>query len=179
MLSHSEREKNNLLGPGILFLVTVLGVGLILYFLFSPLEYSLQTIETRHVRSLLSSVGVQTQNGFTPIQFWVNDRLIEISALCSGLVEFALLAGAILATNTASWKKRIIGIVVGVFLLYVFNLLRITITILQIAHTNMAFAEFTHDVLFRIVLILGFAFVYAGWLHFSRVRNWLFTHQIA
>ncbi|MEK6820990.1 MAG: exosortase/archaeosortase family protein, partial [archaeon] len=119
--------------------------------------------------SLLSSVGVSTSDAGNSIQFWMSGKRIEISALCSGMLEMILLASAILATPIRTVRARILGVVAGVGVLYVFNLFRMVVTLLQLEHTSLAFATLTHDVLFRLVLIVGFALVYWVWLHAERI----------
>lgn len=141
----------------------------------SPFESFLQQIETAHVRIVLDWVGVETTSGVVAHQFLMNGKLIEISPLCSGLLEMILLASAILATRNEKWGSRIRGVVVGVVVLYLFNLLRMIVTLLQLEHASLSFAVFTHDFLFRLLLILGFVFVYGGWLNRTRIRQWM--HQ--
>ena len=161
--ARTQQEKNALAKEGIVFLFTLFLVSGGLYLVLSPLEIHMQTLETNHVRGMLNSVGVVSRDAELPHQFSVNEKLIEISPLCSGFVEMVLLIGAIAATRNVSWKKRALGIIAGVLALYVLNLFRIVITILQLVHTNLAFAEFTHDILFRVGLILGFAIIYGAW----------------
>lgn len=158
---------------GVRFLGVMLGAAILLYFLFLPIEINLQNAETNHVRGMLSTVGVETRDAQLPNQFFVNEKLVEISPLCSGLVEMVLLIGAIVATRGASMRKKIMGIGIGIFILYLFNLIRIVVSVLQLRYTSLAFATLTHDILFRVILILGFALVYAGWVHAARVMEWL------
>jgi exosortase/archaeosortase family protein len=139
------------------------------YFILMGYERALQEMETQHVQSILSALGMATLNGPTSIQFFAGINRIEISALCSGLIEMVLLGTAILATQTRSIHSRLRGVIVGVFLLYVFNLVRIVITILQLHYTTLSFATFTHDILFRLILILGFAILYGAWLNFDKI----------
>jgi exosortase/archaeosortase family protein len=83
-----------------------------------------------------------------------------------------LLGSAILATRGEKAYSRIRGALVGVVALYLFNLLRMVITLLQIEHSPMDFAAFTHDVLFRLILIVGFALVYGAWLQRKQIHEW-------
>lgn len=140
---------------------------------FSPFESFLQQIEAVHVRSILNWVGVETTSGVVAHQFLMSGKLIEISPLCSGLLEMLLLASAILATRNEKWSSRIRGAIVGVMVLYGFNLLRMVVTLLQLEHASLSFAVFTHDFLFRLLLILGFVFVYGGWLNRTRIHEWM------
>jgi exosortase/archaeosortase family protein len=142
---------------------------------FSPFEPFLQGVEAAHVRIMLDGVGVETVSGGVAHQFFMNGKLIEISPLCSGLLEMILLASAILATRNEKRDSRVRGVIGGVLLLYLFNLIRMVITLLQLEHASLSFAVLTHDYLFRLLLILGFVFVYGGWLNRARIRGWM--HQ--
>lgn len=140
--------------------------------LFYPFEGSLQALLATLSQNILRVLGLSIQAGGSAIHFYAGTNLIEISPLCSGLVEMLLLSGAILATHTRTVESRVRGVLVGVGILFVFNLVRIVITIMQLEHTSLEFATFTHDVLFRIVLIIGFALVYVSWLNFSSIKKW-------
>lgn len=147
-------------------------LSVILWIIFQPFELILQEVTRAHVQTILHAIGTNTilQN---PIQFWTQNKVIEISPLCAGLVEIILLASAMAATPTVSNRKKIIGIILGVSVLYVFNVLRIVFTVQQLVHTNVAFAELTHDVMFRILLVAGFALLYWVWLNSARVKLFL------
>lgn len=156
---------------GILFLAQMSVFAGVLFLLFQPFEIFLQEMVACHARAVLHVVGTNTieQNS---IQFWVEDKLVEISPLCAGLIEVILLASAIAATRMVSMEKKIKGILAGIVLLYAFNIFRIVITVQQLVHTSFSFAEFTHDVFFRLILIGGFALIYAGWLNIEKIRAW-------
>ncbi|MBM3282219.1 MAG: exosortase/archaeosortase family protein [Candidatus Diapherotrites archaeon] len=163
MLHTRGMELTALLREGILFLTVFAGLSIILYVVFSPLEGLLQSIVASHARSILHVIGTPTQT-LNSIQFWAGNKLIEISPLCAGMMEMILLASVMMATRTVSRMKKIKGIVVGIALVYVFNLLRIVITVQQLIHASFSFAEFTHDWLFRGLLFVGLIGIYYAWL---------------
>jgi exosortase/archaeosortase family protein len=149
------------------------GLGFMLvYFLLAPFETHLQSIEANHVRGVLELVGVNTTPTLVPFQFFMNGKLIEISALCAGLLEMVLLASAMFATRGETARAKVGGIIVGVGVLYAFNILRMSITLLQLEHSSLSFAVITHDFLFRFILIVGFAFLYGAWLHRTHLYDW-------
>lgn len=173
-------SKNKLRTNPVLFETFAFLARWILWFaigwaVFHPFENILQGIEAAHVRTLLSWVGVETVSGIVSHQFLMSGKLIEISPLCSGLLELLLLASAILATRNEKWGSRLRGAVIGILALYGLNLLRMVVTLLQLEHASLSFAALTHDYLFRLLLILGFVFVYGGWLNRVRIREWM--HQ--
>ncbi len=117
---------------------------------------------------VLESLGVHGNiSSFQePIIISVQKSSIQLSELCTGMLETILLAAAILASVEISWKKRVVGIVAGIFAAQAFNLVRVVATIENIISTSQAFAELTHDVLFRLsllVVIAGFYFVWLKW----------------
>lgn len=167
--TRTVREKT-LFREGIIFLASFSVFGGILYLLTRPLEIVLQTLLSAHVQRGLELIGTTTI-AQSPIRFWAENNLIEITPLCAGLLEIILLAAAILATRGVSVRKKIKGIIVGGIVLYAFNVLRIIFTVQQIVHTPLSFAELTHDVLFRLILLAGFAAAYYMWLKWATRAN--------
>ena len=164
MLKGNART-NPILAEGARFILTIALVVGILFFLLQPFEIHLQIAEAGFVQSALHALGTETRPTENPIQFFAGEKLIEISPLCSGLLEMILLVAAIVATRDASVRKKIIGIILGVGVLFAWNLVRMLISIQQLLHTNLEFAELTHGVLFRVMLVIGFALIYWIWLH--------------
>ncbi len=94
---------------------------------------------------------------------------IEIGFLCCGIIEFCLLSSAILASKGISIKKRVAGFLLSIPLIILFNLFRITITIIIVLHSSQGFAEFIHGFLFRVFLvILVVGFYYLWFKHSSK-----------
>ena len=58
-----------------------------------------------------------------------NDFVINIISLCSGKLEIALLISFILATSEMRLTYRIVGSIIAIIFIIVFNFLRILITI--------------------------------------------------
>lgn len=172
MLHFSSSETRSLIKEGILFLAQMGVLAGVLFVILQPFEMGLQELVSSHAQWILHALGTSTISE-TNVRFWAESALIEISPLCAGLLEMILLASAIAATNTASLSKKIKGILVGVTLLYLFNVFRIIITVQQLVYTPLSFAEFTHDVFFRVVLIAGFAAIYSAWLNSQKIRVWV------
>lgn len=173
---HTDAQRGKvLLREGIIFLATFGVSGGVLYLLLRPVEIILQTLLSTHVQRGLEIIGTRVVEQ-SPIQFWAETHVIEISPLCAGLLEIILFASAVLATRDVNMRKKMQGIVVGIIALYVFNVLRIVFTVQQIVHTPFSFAELTHDVLFRLILLVGFAAAYAYWLKWA-TRESSFTQK--
>jgi exosortase/archaeosortase family protein len=170
MLHPSAYSDNPLIREGIIFLATFAGLSIVLYAVFSPLESGLQALVASHAQNVLHSIGTPTQT-LTTIQFWAGNKLIEISPLCAGLIEMILLTSVMIATRNTAWQKKLFGMVGGIIVLYAFNILRIVFTVQQIVHTPFSFAEFTHDLLFRLILFAGFAGMYYVWLNYFTITK--------
>jgi exosortase/archaeosortase family protein len=149
---------------GLRFILIIILIAGILFLFLQPLEIHLQALEANILQSKLGALGTETRATENPIQFFAGEKLIEISPLCSGLMEIILLIAAIIATRDASVRKKVIGIILGAGVLFVWNLVRMVVSIQQLLHTSIEFAEFTHGVLFRVMLVVGFALIYWIWL---------------
>ena len=93
---------------------------------------------------------------------------IEISELCTGLMETLIIVGAIIASIGITWKKRILGAVAAGIIAVIFNHIRIVLTTLIILGTDdIELVEFTHNILFRIVLFAVIAGLYIAWFYWA------------
>ena len=81
---------------------------------------------------------------------------------CTGVYEMLIFAAAVLAFPTTVWKK-VVGLVMGIPLLYVFNVARILFLILVGAHWHDAF-EFMHIYFWQATLILMITSVWLLWI---------------
>ncbi|MBI2598357.1 MAG: exosortase/archaeosortase family protein [Candidatus Diapherotrites archaeon] len=88
---------------------------------------------------------------------------ISISYLCTGLLEAAIIVSATISSFGISFKKRIFGALGGIVTLAVFNVARITASILIIIFAGLDVAAFSHDVLFRVFLFVTVAGYYYAW----------------
>lgn len=121
------------------------------------------------VQKMLEGVGVQGKVFAMqePVQMLVQNTGIVISELCTGLLEIALLVSAILASFGISLKKRVYGAVFAVFAGTGFNLLRVFASTMQAVSAGKELAVLTHDVLFRMSLLLVIAGMYLLWFKYA------------
>ncbi|MEK6972431.1 MAG: exosortase/archaeosortase family protein [archaeon] len=98
-----------------------------------------------------------------PIIELANGVNIQISYLCTGLLEAAVLLAAILASHGIAWKKRIIGALAGIVLAQLFNITRILLTITFILDSDIQTIEFVHNIFFRVTLFIVIVGIYAAW----------------
>ena len=98
---------------------------------------------------------------------------IVFSSLCTGLLELSVLVSAIIASRGIKIKKRIIGVAFATLTVFVFNIMRIYITISFILSQNLNEAEILHNILFKsflFVVIVGFYFLWFKWSTESEKR---------
>ena len=93
---------------------------------------------------------------------------VEISDLCSGGLELALLFGFIYASKDRNVQHRIKGAIVGLVFFVLFNAARIAFTVNTF---GTAWFEPLHEALFRAVLIIGLVSFYAIWYYWPHSRN--------
>jgi exosortase/archaeosortase family protein len=92
---------------------------------------------------------------------------IFITSLCTGILEFSLISSAILASRGVKLKNRIIGFLLSIPLVVVFNIFRIVFTILILIYLSLSVAEFLHSFLFRLFLIIIVIVFYYFWFKFN------------
>ncbi len=107
-----------------------------------------------------------------PVLILFENYSIQISYLCTGVMEFILISSALIATQGITKEKKLIGILGAGITVYVFNLIRIITTISLIETSSTQVIELTHDLLFRISLFFLIAGYYFLWYYYStRKKN--------
>lgn len=86
---------------------------------------------------------------------------VKIIEECTGVYEAIIFASAVLAFPTG-WKKRLIGLLLGFPLIYVFNAVRIT-TLIATLHYYPSIFDFVHLYFWQATLILMIMSVWALW----------------
>ncbi|MDO8538099.1 MAG: exosortase/archaeosortase family protein [archaeon] len=152
------------------FLLLLIGFY-ILFTLIFRFIFSIQLIEfwtaqiTLKIFEALGYSGTIVQG--EPVQIIFPFIVVHITELCTGILEFSIVASAILATLEVSWKKRIIGALGAGIITGLFNFARITIVLLALISLGISEAELAHDVLFRISLLFVIIGYYALWFYLS------------
>ncbi|MBU2099845.1 archaeosortase/exosortase family protein [Candidatus Micrarchaeota archaeon] len=146
------------------FLLVLIGVYVFLSVLFYliPLEWIEFVIAKTVV--LFSGGKIVSQE---PVLILFENFTIQISYLCTGLMEFILLASALAATEGVENKKKVLGIIGAGIATFLFNITRIIITISLISTSSMQTIELAHNVLFRVSLFVLIAGYYFFWYYFS------------
>jgi exosortase H (IPTLxxWG-CTERM-specific) len=89
---------------------------------------------------------------------------VQIVSECFGLLEMAIFSAAVLAFAT-SWRKRLLGLAVGLPVIFAFNLLRIGM-LLWVGRHSRAFFEFAHLYFWQATLVLGITALWLLWVRF-------------
>jgi len=122
------------------------------------------------------SIGMAecTENGFLwgeekarCYSFMISDKQVIISWLCTGMLEIIILISAIIASFGIAKDKKIKGILAAIVLGFIFNQLRILITIIIVASQPIGVVELAHDLLFRIVLFVYITAFYVAWFYWA------------
>ncbi|MDD4251275.1 MAG: exosortase/archaeosortase family protein [Candidatus ainarchaeum sp.] len=145
----------------------------------SPFENNLKEFTGNTSETLLKLQGInitekgmyETTGNEMVYSFFINEKQIIISWLCTGILEIIILISTILATLGIAWKQKIIGIIAGIFSGLVFNFIRIWITINIILTQETSIIEFSHDFLFRAILFVYIIGFYVTWFYFSNTTN--------
>ena len=78
-------------------------------------------------------------------------------------MEIALLFAIILSTFDRPLRKRLWGVFFGFLLIFITNPLRIATVLTVGNYTNWVWADFTHDFLFRLMLLIIIFVYYFIW----------------
>lgn len=125
--------------------------------------------------ALLAPFGVSgsIDAGQEPVQIAIGglNGTVQISALCTGVLELLVVWAAIIASFGIDWRRRAAGVAGAFALGTVFNQARIVVSVLAALSFDAGAAEIVHGVLFRVVLFLVVAGYYAGWFWWAAGRN--------
>ena len=94
---------------------------------------------------------------------------VEIIDECTGLFEMLIYLAAVFSFAT-SIKKKLIGVLLGLPAIFVFNLARITLLLVAGAYSWKLF-EFMHLYLWQVTLIIMIATIWIGWLYLVVYRE--------
>jgi exosortase/archaeosortase family protein len=143
---------------------------LILIFSYAILSFLVGLIPLQLIEFFIAKAVVVFTGGKIllqePVLILFNGFSVQISYLCTGIMEFILLTSALIATEKIENKKKLIGIVGAAITTFFFNVSRIVITI-SLIEKSFESIELAHDLLFRISLFVLIAGYYFLWYYFS------------
>ena len=156
------------------FLLALIAVFLLLSFVFWLLGELWVELFTAHVAAtVLGALGVEPVVSVLDgnVLIGIGETIFQISYLCTGLFELIILVSAIAASFGISLRKRGVGILGAVIFGFVFNQMRIVVSVLLAINTNIRTAELAHDVFFRLTLFIVIAGYYAAWFWFATKKR--------
>ena len=141
----------------LIFCVTFLGLYVSSFFYSGFVQKAMAFLQS----ALWNFLGKENYLHGTIIKF--EKHSIEISFLCSGLIEWFVLVAAMVATP-CKIRKKILGIGLSFVAVFIFNFFRIFVST-YVLFLNADIASIVHEVLFRISLFVIIAGIYYVWLN--------------
>lgn len=89
---------------------------------------------------------------------------VLVVAECGGLLEFMMYAAAVIA-YPAKWRTRLIGLCLGIPVLFGFNVLRI-MALLVVGRYEPTLFHFTHIYFWQTTMILMIGILWIAWIRF-------------
>ncbi len=156
----SKRE----LWRGFTFLISIGAFYIFFYICLQPLIYYIESISTVLTSFFLSVLGVEHSLGFAaePV-IRVGSVDAVIGRLCAGDIEIAMVLAVIFATFDRKLGDRIKAALVALPFILIANAIRISTVLWVGSSMGWASADFVHDVLFRITLLVVVLLYYAFW----------------
>jgi exosortase/archaeosortase family protein len=162
------------LRKGLIFLIGIAAFYTLFWLLISSLNLApLKSFVAVTSNGLLNIAGVPTQLVYCAEPTIIVDGInAQIGNLCAGDVEIALLLAIVLATWDRTWRQRFWGCVFGFLTIMVLNPLRIFAVLAVGFWTSWRWADFTHDVLFRLMLLaVIFGYYYIWYVKYDFFTN--------
>lgn len=144
-----------------LYLIILLGISL------APLQQFDATVSSGILRALGYSVK---QEGASMTVGTQNPFSFYLTGDCTAWKSFLFLFALIFAVPKAGLRKRLLGLGIGIPILWLGNQARIVGVVLTEQATNVQFALFTHDYFWRVFLVLLVLVLWLAWMKPSLPR---------
>lgn len=174
--SFFSANMNAHIKTGLKFLIGIGAFYTLFWIIISSVDlYFLKTFIAGISNWLLQIFGVPAQlffgAGMDP-SIIIEPVTAQITNLCAGDIEIAMLFAIILATWDRTWRKRFWGCVFGFITIMILNPLRV-FAVLSVGHySSWVWADFTHDILFRLTLLIVIVVYYFIWyVKYDSIRN--------
>jgi exosortase/archaeosortase family protein len=106
------------------------------------------------------------------------DTDFEITQLCSGDIEIALLASLLVASIDVLLVWRVLGALLGAGFLLLLNPLRIAVTLQITKGSGMEAGDVYHSLIFRLFLFVVLVLYYFAWYRLAARRGCPFQKRI-
>ncbi len=163
-----------------IFIIVYLALSVLIKFFFPVIVIEQWVAD--NVLGFLQFIGYQgyVTISETAVIHLESGPAIEISELCTGLMETLIVVSAIIASAGIDWRKRLFGSVSAGLATIVLNFARIVFTIWLILETaDIALITFAHNILFRAFLLISIAGIYIIWFWWAVKDDVKKTKKIA
>ncbi len=169
-MGKNDRKLLNVL----LFLARLILLSLPMYvvLLLNVDMYWLQVMVSDHAHAIIGLLGIFAEkDGLILVIGQSSPFPIYIGPDCTGWKSMMAFFALVFATLGASMKKRLAGLVVGIPLIYLGNLTRITVVVLIERMLDRELALFFHDFLWQAGLISLVMILWLGWLNWENLQK--------
>jgi len=132
------------------------------------IDFWLSGIEAKEVVVLLKWIGypleIFIENEYKYIFYQNGQRLVGLASSCNGLVLFPLFSCFIFATH-GDWKRKIVYVLIGSFLIYHVNILRI-IGLVFVKLYSPESLDFNHKYTFTVLVYSFIFYLWYLWINF-------------
>ncbi len=161
-------------GPAVRFPVVFLGLSLaILALLTGPLAETVRPFVCRqvaiHSHGLLRLLGENTHLVGTVVSAPERGHAFEVIYACTSVPSTVLLVSAMLAFPS-SWRRKLVGIVLGVLVLYIANLARLVMLFYCYIYQRQLYDRL-HLTVWQALLVVLAVFVFFFWATWGSRRE--------
>ena len=169
-LTRAQKRQWEVLQFLIRFLVLSIPLYLILW--FNPSLIPLQESVTDHSQLILKAMGYEVDKSSLLLMIGTcRPFVVYIGPDCTGWKSMVAFFALIFATLGASMRKRILGLAVGIPLIYLGNLSRIVFAIMLEQSMGREVAMFFHDFLWQVGLTAWIIVLWLLWLKWDSVKK--------
>jgi len=162
-LSKTERR----LWETLVFVLKILAFSIPLQLImhFSQVLHPFQELVASNVSFIFRLMGYDVvRNGISLTITGTHEFLFLITGDCTGWKSMILLCALIFAIPRVEMKKRLIGLIIGITIIYTGNLIRILLIVLAEQSYGLEAAMIIHDYLWQLGLVSLVIVIWVVWL---------------
>ncbi len=150
----------------------VLAVPLYVILWLNPSFLPIQNTVADHSYAILTAMGLDVDRNDLVLTIGTSEPFaIYIGPDCTGWKSTVAYFALLFATLGASMRKRILGLLVGIPLIYAGNLSRIVVAVLIERTWGREAAMFFHDFLWQVGLIALVIILWLAWLRWDFIKK--------
>lgn len=172
--SEAKIKSRKTVSPVVRFVILFLVLIVVVSALFSQVftRYHDQMLWLMEITATIagSTLSIFADNvDYSGVHVYYHGFNVEIIDECTGLFEMLLYVAAVLSFST-TWGKKLIGLLMGIPAIFIFNLIRITVLLVVGANSMPAF-KFMHIYFWQVTLIIMIATIWITWLYLVVYRE--------